>query len=102
MAPDTAGASHPAHVVARRGMTHADKPGCARCRDVEQYVAATVRERGYSPSYREIMAGCRLSNPSLVAYHLAFLVDAGRLTVAASERGEWLPRTLRPPEEPPA
>lgn len=52
--------------------------------DAEAAVLETVRnfitERGYSPSYREIMSTADISSVSVVAYYLRNLQRAGLLT----------------------
>lgn len=80
----------------REGLLHADNPHCERCAAIVAFVASSLAENGYSPTFREIQRGCALANPSMAAYHLAYLVEMDRLCVGLGPRGEWLPRTLRP------
>lgn len=42
---------------------------------IEQFIA----ERGYSPSYREIMAGCSYTSVATVALHVGNLIKRGHL-----------------------
>lgn len=46
---------------------------------VLNYIEDFEEEKGYSPSYREIMAGLELSSVSAVAEHIENLVNKGAL-----------------------
>ena len=54
------------------------------------YIAATLRARGYPPSVREIMTAVGLASTSAVHHHLQMLVREGYL-----ERGEGQSRAIR-------
>ena len=54
------------------------------------FIAATLRARGYPPSVREIMAAVGLASTSAVHHHLQMLVRDGYL-----ERGEGQSRAIR-------
>lgn len=50
------------------------------------------REKGLSPSYREIMAACHIGSTSVVNYHLARLAEQGEIwTVPGITRSIRLP-----------
>jgi repressor LexA len=51
----------------------------ARQRQILDYILATVRDRGYPPSVREIGDAVGLSSPSTVHSHLSALTKAGYL-----------------------
>lgn len=55
------------------------------------YVRDFIATNGYSPTYREIASGVGLKSWNTVAYHVAVLVDLGRL----SQSGPRSARTLR-------
>lgn len=44
------------------------------------FIAKFVAEKGYGPSYREIMAGCNYSSVATVAVHINNLVANGNLS----------------------
>lgn len=44
------------------------------------FVTSYITLHGYSPTVREICDGCGVSSTSVVAYHLALLEGAGRIT----------------------
>ena len=43
------------------------------------YIEAFIAENGYSPSYREIMAGCNYTSVATVALHVNNLIKRGHL-----------------------
>lgn len=43
------------------------------------YIEAFINEHGYSPSYREIMAGCNYTSVATVALHVNNLIKRGHL-----------------------
>lgn len=43
------------------------------------YIEAFITEHGYSPSYREIMAGCNYTSVATVALHVNNLIKRGHL-----------------------
>ena len=43
------------------------------------YIEAFIAEHGYSPSYREIMAGCNYTSVATVALHVNNLIKRGHL-----------------------
>lgn len=51
---------------------------------VLNYLQDFTEEKGYSPSYREMMAGLGLSSVSAVAEHVENLVEKGVL-----KKGTW-------------
>ena len=48
-------------------------------RQLLDYIAAFIGEHGYSPSYREIMAGCGYTSIATVAVHINNLIARGHL-----------------------
>ena len=46
------------------------------------YIEAYIRERGYSPSLREIGDACEIGPISVVDYHVKRLIADGRITQA--------------------
>ena len=66
------------------------KHDAARKQKIIDYIAATVRERGYPPSVREIAAAVDLASTSAVHHHLQALEREGYL-----ERGASHSRALR-------
>lgn len=44
-----------------------------------QFIADFIDEKGYSPSYREIMAGCNYNSVATVAKHVKNLISRGHL-----------------------
>jgi len=58
------------------------------------YVTSFIEQRGYSPSYREIANGLKLSSVATVAQHIEALVEKGLLT-----KGNNSARSLLPVEE---
>jgi repressor LexA len=61
-----------------------------RTRAVLDYVAEYIAATGYSPTVREIAAGCSLTSTSVASYHLRLLERGGYLT-----RAPGMPRTIR-------
>lgn len=47
---------------------------------IEQFVREFIAEHGYSPTVRDIQAGCHMSSTSDVWYHLQRLKKQGVLT----------------------
>ena len=66
------------------------KHDAARKQKIIDFIAATVRERGYPPSVREIAAAVDLASTSAVHHHLQALEREGYL-----ERGASHSRALR-------
>ncbi len=66
------------------------KHDAARKQKIIEFIAATVRERGYPPSVREIAAAVDLASTSAVHHHLQALEREGFL-----ERGASHSRALR-------
>ena len=48
-------------------------------RELLKFVEAFIVEHGYSPSYREIMAGCSYTSVATVALHVNSLIKRGHL-----------------------
>jgi len=48
-------------------------------RQLLEFVSAFINEHGYSPCYREIMAGCGYSSVATVALHVNNLIKRGHL-----------------------
>ena len=48
-------------------------------RELLAFVEAFIGEHGYSPSYREIMAGCSYTSVATVALHVNSLIKRGHL-----------------------
>jgi repressor LexA len=38
--------------------------------NILEFIRTFTEENGYSPTVREIQAGCNISSPSVVAYHI--------------------------------
>jgi len=66
------------------------KHDAARKQRIVEYIAATIRERGYPPSVREIAQAVDLASTSAVHHHLQALEREGFL-----ERGASTSRALR-------
>jgi len=66
------------------------KHDAARKQRIIDYIAATVRQRGYPPSVREIASAVNLASTSAVHHHLQALEREGYL-----ERGATRSRALR-------
>jgi repressor LexA len=66
------------------------KHDAARKQRIIDYIAATVRQRGYPPSVREIASAVNLASTSAVHHHLQALEREGYL-----ERGATQSRALR-------
>ena len=66
------------------------KHDAARKRKIIEFIASTVRSRGYPPSVREIAGGVGLASTSAVHHHLQALEREGYL-----ERGATHSRALR-------
>ena len=66
------------------------KHDAARKQRIVEYIAATIRERGYPPSVREIAQAVDLASTSAVHHHLQALVREGYL-----ERGASTSRAIR-------
>lgn len=60
-----------------------DKPGMVRPtkkqRELLTFINSFISERGYSPSYREIMAGLNYNSVATVALHVNSLIKRGHL-----------------------
>jgi repressor LexA len=50
-----------------------------RRNQILSYIREFNKERHYSPSVREIMAGCRISSPAVVQHHLKMLEREGQI-----------------------
>ena len=48
-------------------------------RELLAFIEAFIGEHGYSPSYREIMAGCNYSSVATVALHVNSLIKRGHV-----------------------
>jgi len=48
-------------------------------RELLTFIEAFIKEHGYSPSYREIMAGCNYTSVATVALHVNNLIKRGHL-----------------------
>jgi SOS-response transcriptional repressor LexA len=48
-------------------------------RELLEYIAAFIAEHGYSPSYREIMIGCKYNSVATVALHVNNLIKRGHI-----------------------
>ncbi len=48
-------------------------------RELLEFIEAFIAEHGYSPSYREIMAGCHYTSIATVALHINSLIARGHL-----------------------
>ena len=48
-------------------------------RELLDFIEAFIAEHGYSPSYREIMAGCHYTSIATVALHVNSLIARGHL-----------------------
>ncbi|GEM_PF-58099 len=59
--------------MAKRGSAELSKPQA----NILRFIAEYHRQRGVSPTVREIQRGCRLSSTSLVYYHLRRLEEKG-------------------------
>lgn len=44
-----------------------------------RFIEQFITERGYNPTYRDIMHGCQLSSLSVARYNVQKLIMAGRL-----------------------
>jgi repressor LexA len=76
--------------LCRRKEVPVTKHDAARKQKIIDFIAATVRERGYPPSVREIAAAVELASTSAVHHHLQALEREGYL-----ERGASHSRALR-------
>lgn len=47
--------------------------------DLLKFITAFIGEHGYSPSYREIMAGCNYTSVATVSLHVNSLIKRGHL-----------------------
>jgi SOS-response transcriptional repressor LexA len=59
-------------------MTEAVRP-TKKQRELLDYIDGFIKEHGYSPSYREIMNGCRYNSVATVALHVGSLIKRGHL-----------------------
>lgn len=48
-------------------------------RELLEFITNFIAEHGYSPSYREIMAGCNYTSVATVALHINSLIKRGHL-----------------------
>lgn len=48
-------------------------------KELLDFISTFIAENGYSPSYREIMAGCRYTSVATVALHINNLIKRGHL-----------------------
>lgn len=48
-------------------------------RELLVFIDAFIKEHGYSPSYREIMNGCRYTSVATVALHVTSLIQRGHI-----------------------
>ena len=48
-------------------------------RELLEFISNFIAEHGYSPSYREIMAGCNYTSVATVALHVGNLIKRGHL-----------------------
>jgi SOS-response transcriptional repressor LexA len=47
--------------------------------DIVEFIGEFINEYGYSPSFREIAAGCGFASTSGVAHHMSVLRNMGRI-----------------------
>ena len=81
---------HPFASLRAEGGPDLTKHDAARKRRIIEYIAATLRARGYPPSVREIAQAVGLASTSAVHHHLSALEKDGYL-----ERGATQSRALR-------
>jgi len=56
------------------------KPGVSQTRErILQFIKEFFQERGYAPTVRDIVKGCRLSSTAVVQHHLNILEKAGQI-----------------------
>lgn len=63
---------------------------------VLDYITQYIAEHGFSPSYREIAAGCDLNSPATVACHIANLEKHGLIRCLRISGKSRAPRCLMP------
>jgi hypothetical protein len=79
-------------------------------RELLTFIEQFIGEHGYSPSYREIMAGCDYTSVATVALHVNSLITRGHLrkrdhsarsleVVTATEAGKLSSNEIKPAEE---
>lgn len=51
----------------------------SKAEEILEFIKSFIDERGYSPTVRDIMKGCRISSPSVVHYHLKRLEREGQI-----------------------
>lgn len=78
-------------------------------RELLTYIEQFIGEHGYSPSYREIMAGCSYNSVATVALHVNSLIKRGHLIkrdhsarsleVVAAESSNKLPTNVVKPKD---
>ncbi len=59
-------------------MTEVMRPS-KKQRELLTFIESFIKEHGYSPSYREIMAGCSYNSVATVALHVNNLIKRGHL-----------------------
>lgn len=59
-------------------------------RSILRFIKSHTKDKGYSPTVREIGHACGLSSSSTVWFHLESLIRSGRVTHTAR-----IPRTLK-------
>lgn len=66
------------------------EPGIHARRDIRIFIIDFIINKGYSPTHREIGAGCGIRSTNTVAYHLDIMEEQGVIT-----REHYLPRTIK-------
>lgn len=59
-------------------MTESVRPS-KKQRELLTFIESFIKEHGYSPSYREIMAGCNYNSVATVALHVNNLIKRGHI-----------------------
>jgi repressor LexA len=67
------------------------KPLTKKQKRTLDYVSSFIEQHGYSPSYREIANGLKLSSVATVAQHIDSLVAKGLLTKGNNSARSLLP-----------
>ena len=71
-----------------------NRPTSARRQVILDYIEAFLLERGYSPSYREILEASGLSSPYSVEYHIRKLIKDGALVYEPYRTRSLVPARL--------
>lgn len=59
-------------------------PLTGRQREVLNFISRFCKERGYSPSFRDVMAGMKILSPNGVKCHFEALIRKGYLVIPLS------------------